>query len=59
MPHFFCAKRLLLMPVFLVFAAPSLAADNPVHPVWPGKPPGETADIGPERLLAARELVHS
>ncbi len=51
MPNVPSAMRPFLIPVFLVFAAPSLAADNPVHQVWPGKPPGETADIGPERLL--------
>jgi hypothetical protein len=42
-------QRLALFTALAILLTSSLAAaDRPIIDVWPGKPPGETKEIGPE-----------
>ena len=46
----------LLLPLILLAAASARAAEKPqTLEVWPGKVPGETGDIGEEKVLPPRE----
>lgn len=42
--------------VFFVFVSSAIAAEPLVINVWPGKPPDETTDIGPERTRLSPKL---
>src|SRR5205823_10120442 len=45
-----------LLVTCLVAATPAAADDPVVVPLWPGKPPDETADIGPETVRMSPKL---
>src|SRR5438132_929416 len=48
--RFIMPRSLLLLPVTLALALAAQAAEPAEVKLWPGKAPGETKDIGPEKL---------
>src|SRR5262245_50483470 len=48
-------RTLLSLLAIVALCGTAIAADKPlVLDVWPGKAPGETADVGPERVTEAK-----